>query len=309
MIRKSLNLPPLELWGGLECTVNRVENTFFDQIERSGHASRPSDLDLFAQLGLRALRYPILWERIAPNGLAKADWTWADERLNRLRELGIRPIVGLIHQGSGPQWTSLTDPAFAQHLADFARAVAERYPWLEDYTPVNEPLTTARFSGLYGHWYPHARHDLTFACALINQCRAVVLAMRAIRKVNPRARLVQTEDLGKTFSTPALAEQANFENERRWLSLDLLSGRLDRDHLLWSYLHLVGVKEADLDWFREHPCPPDIIGINYYLTSESFLDERLIRYPATSHGGNGLLAYADVEAVRMRAAGLAGPQT
>jgi dTDP-4-dehydrorhamnose reductase len=86
-------------------------------------------------------------------------------------------------------------------LAAFARAVAERYPWVEDYTPVNEPLTTARFCGLYGHWYPHARDVRLFARALLNQCRAVALAMRAIRLVNPRARLVQTEDLGRVHST------------------------------------------------------------------------------------------------------------
>ena len=39
-------------------------------------------------------------------------------------------------------------------LEDAAR-VAARYPWVLDWTPVNEPVTTARFSGLYGHWYPH----------------------------------------------------------------------------------------------------------------------------------------------------------
>src|SRR3712207_2719887 len=86
-----------------------------------------------------------------------ADWAWADERLGRLRELGITPIVGLVHHGSGPRHTSLIDPAFADGLAAFARAVAERYPWVAYYTPINEPLTTARFSGLYGHWYPHGR--------------------------------------------------------------------------------------------------------------------------------------------------------
>ena len=92
------------------------------------------------------------------------------------------------------------------------------------YTPVNEPLSTARFSGLYGHWYPHGRDSLTWARILLTECRAVVLAMRAIREVNPTAQLVQTEDLGKAYSTPALAYQAEFENERRWLSFDLLCG-------------------------------------------------------------------------------------
>ena len=62
----------------------------------------------------------------------------------------------------------------------------------ELYTPVNEPLTTARFSALYGHWYPHARDNLAFASALINELRATVLAMREIRAVNPCAQLLQT---------------------------------------------------------------------------------------------------------------------
>jgi dTDP-4-dehydrorhamnose reductase len=242
-----------------------------------------------------------------PEGVERADWAWPDQRLNRLRELGLRPIAGLVHHGSGPPHTSLVDPAFAKGLAVFARAVAERYPWLEDYTPVNEPLTTARFSGMYGHWYPHGTDALTFARALLNQCRAVVLAMRAIRTVNSCARLVQTEDMGKTWSTPRLAYQADFENERRWLSFDLLCGRVDRHHWMWQYLRWVGVAEDELRWFLDNPCPPDVLGINHYLTSERFLDERRERYPAHTHGENGRDTYADVEAVRVVAQGLAGP--
>src|SRR4051812_21725351 len=147
-----MSASPLEVWGGIEPTVNRVGDTYFNQLERSGHADRLSDLDRFAGLGLRALRYPVLWERTAPDGLLSADWTWPDKRLAHLRELGVRPIVGLVHHGSGPRSTSLVDPSFPTGLAGYARAVAERYPWVEDYTPVNEPLTTARFSGLYGVW-------------------------------------------------------------------------------------------------------------------------------------------------------------
>jgi dTDP-4-dehydrorhamnose reductase len=299
---------PLELWGGAECTVNRVGGKYFDQLERSAHAGRAEDLDLFASLGIRALRQPVLWERTAPEGLEDAHWTWADERLTRLRSLGLRPIVGLVHHGSGPRTTSLVDAAFPEKLARFARAVAERYPWVEDYTPVNEPLTTARFSGLYGHWYPHGRDPLTFARCLLAQCRAVVLSMRAVREVNPHARLMQTEDLGKTFSTRALNYQAEFENERRWLTFDLLCGRVGRAHPMWDYLTCIGVKESDLAWFISNACPPDIVGVNHYLTSERFLDERLERYPPHTHGGNGRHAYADVEAVRARAEGCAGPR-
>jgi hypothetical protein len=227
------NRAPLGLWAGAECTVNRVGDHYFDQTVWTGHQDRISDLDLFAGLGICRLRYPVLWERTAPRGLARADWSWADARLARLRELGVRPVVGLVHHGSGPRHTSLLKPSFAAGVARFARAVAERYPWVDSYTPINEPLTTARFSALYAHWYPHARDERSFVEALLNQCRAVVLAMRAIRFVNPAAQLIQTEDLGKTFSTPLLAYQAEFENQRRWLSFDILCGRLDRRHPFW----------------------------------------------------------------------------
>ncbi len=300
------NTEPLELWGGVECTVNRVGDRFFDQMERNGHAWRDDDLERFAALGLKALRYPLLWERLAPEYPLVTDWSWADRRLHRLRELGIRPIIGLVHHGSGPRRTHLLDPGFAEGLAGFARQVAERFPWVEDYTPVNEPLTTARFSALYGHWYPHAYDSRSFARAFFNQCQAVALSMRAVRAVNPAARLVQTEDLGKTFSTAALAEQAEFENQRRWLTFDLLGGHLNEKHPMWSYLREAGVSSEELGRFLDDPCPPDVLGINHYVTSERFLDERLDRYPAYAHAGNGERAYADMPAVRASAQGVSG---
>lgn len=289
--------PPLEVWGGIECTLNRVGDIYFDQLERNGHLNRLDDLERFAELGIRTIRYPVQWERIAPNGVERANWQWIDERLERLRTLGIKPIVGLVHHGSGPRHTSLIDASFAEGLAEFAQAVAERYPWVESYTPVNEPLTTARFSGLYGHWYPHGRDDRTFVRALLMQCRAIILAMQAIRRINPSARLVQTEDLGRAFSTPNLDYEATFENERRWLSFDLLSGRLNPDHALWNYMQRWSGGRTELEWFLDHHCPPDILGINHYLTSERFLDEHLEHYPTQYHAGNGQDVYADVDAV------------
>lgn len=290
-----VTLPSVELWGGLECTVNRVRDQYFNQLERNGHAQRDDDIDRFASLGIGAIRYPVLWERTAPDGLANADWRWPDRRLLALRQAGILPIAGLVHHGSGPRHTSLLDPAFATGLAAYAGAVAARYPWLTHYTPVNEPLTTARFSGLYGLWYPHKRDDRSFVQALLVQCRATVLAMRAIRQVNPAARLVQTDDLGKTYSTPEMAAVAGFYNERRWLAWDLLCGMVDPGHALWPYLADAGAAAADILWFRDNPCPPDIIGVNYYVTSERWLDHRPGRYPPHFCGGG---RFADIETAR-----------
>jgi dTDP-4-dehydrorhamnose reductase len=297
-----------ELWAGIECTVNRVGDRFSDQVERSGHAARIEDLELIANLGVRTVRYPILWERTAPDTPDQIDWSWADERIACLKRLRLKPIIGFMHHGSGPRYTSLLDPEFPEKLAAYAGNVARRYPWVTEYTPINEPLTTARFSCLYGYWYPHERDALMFARALLAQCRAIVLAMCAIRAVNPQARLIQTEDLGKTFSTRTLAYQAEFENERRWLSFDLLFGRILPGTRMWEYLLWLGIEASELKWFLENQTPPDLMGINHYITSERFLDERVNRYPADFHGGNGRDRYADVEAVRVCAEGVAGPK-
>lgn len=296
----------IELWAGAECTVNRVGERWFDQVCRTGHHEREDDMERLAALGVSRVRFPVVWERVAPQGLARADWSWTDARLSRLASLGIAPIVGLVHHGSGPAGTDLADPRFVDGLAAFAEAVARRYPWVRDFTPVNEPLTTARFGALYGHWYPHARNTSAFLQALLHQVQATGLAMQRIREVVPEARLVQTEDLGRVSSTPALEEQRRYEAVRRWLSLDLLTGRVDTDHPLRLHLEQHGVPAAELDALVERPCPPDVVGINYYLTSDRHLDERLELYPPCHHGGNGWQRYADVEAVRVGEVGIAG---
>lgn len=290
---------PLEVWGGLESTFARRGDHFRDQIVETGHRDRIEDLDRVAQLGITTLRYPILWETVAPEGAGKSDFAWHDGRLARLNELGVKPIAGLVHHGSGPRYTHLLDRNFARGLARHAAHVARRYPWIEQYTPVNEPLTTARFSCLYGHWYPHTRDYRDFLTALVNQCRATLLAMRAIRRVNPSAKLVQTEDFGRVFSTPALSYQADHENERRWLTFDLLFGRVDRHHPWWRIFRDHGIPQRHLIEFLDAEAQPDVIGINHYLTSERFLDERLDQYPAHLVGSNGSDLYADVEAVRV----------
>lgn len=291
----------MECWGGLECTVARIGDAYRDQVRETGHRDRMADLDLVAGLGIRTLRYPIVWETIAPERDGPSDFSWHDERLGRLRELGIAPIAGLVHHGSGPSYTDLLDPDFPRLAARHAARAARRYPWITRWTPVNEPLTTARFSCLYGHWYPHRRDEHAFLRALVNQCRAVLLSMRAIRRVVPAAELVQTEDLGRVFSTPALAYQAEYENERRWLSFDLLFGRVDRDHPWWQRFRDAGIGRRELDELGRGEGRPDIVGINHYLTTDRYLDERTDLYPAHLAGGNAYGAYADAEAVRIPA--------
>ncbi|HSV03291.1 MAG TPA: family 1 glycosylhydrolase [Phenylobacterium sp.] len=298
-------MQPLELWGGHECSVNRVGGVFHDQTIRSGHQHRIEDLERFAALGIQALRYPVLWERIAPQRPDKQDWAWTDRRLARIRALGLRPIAGLLHHGSGPKHTNLLDESFAEGFARFARAAAERYPWIAEWTPINEPLTTARFSALYGHWHPHLSDEPMFWAALLNEIDATRLAMREIRAVRPDARLIQTEDLGRTYATRPVADQANFDNTRRWMTWDLLAGLVTPEHPFWARLEGFGLGDR-LRAIADDPCPPDVIGLNHYLTSDRFLDHRIEAYPPERIGGNGDMAFVDVEAVRVALPGPGG---
>lgn len=301
---------PLEIWGGAEYTCNRVGDRYFDQLDLSGHARRLTDLRLFAELGISALRCGVLWERqcrelsSADQPPGESSWSEPDAYLEATRDAGIRPIVGLVHHGSGPPHTSLLDPEFAPLLAEYAGQVAARYPWVDAYTPVNEPNTTARFAGRYGLWYPHHASSHSYMRALLHQVKGVVLSMRAIRAVRSDAKLVQTDDLGGFRSTPELGATADLMNERRWLTYDLLYGSVDRDHPVYEHLRESGLDDADIFWFRDNPCPPDVVGVNYYVLSDRFLDHRLDLYPHHYRSAEG--PFADIEAVRVQQARVEG---
>ncbi len=288
-----------ELWGGLECTINRIGDTYRDQLTYANHYERVDDIEKIASLGIGKLRYPILWEHHQKEEGQKIHWTNTKRQLEKIRSFNMTPIAGLVHHGSGPLFTSILENDFGEKLAQYAGKVAAEFPWVEFYTPVNEPLTTARFSGLYGHWYPHHKSDESFCLIFLNQLKGIVLSMQAIRKVNPHAKLVQTEDLAKIHSTPRLAYQARFENNRRWLTYDVLCGKVNDEHPLWDYFLSNGIKEETLGFFIKNPCIPDIVGFNYYITSERFLDHKIENYPSCNYGGNGQHTYADVAAVRV----------
>ncbi|TIU73591.1 MAG: dTDP-4-dehydrorhamnose reductase, partial [Mesorhizobium sp.] len=85
----------LEIWGGVECSIVRLRERTRDQLRETGHFDRAGDLSLIAEMGIKTLRYPVLWELVEGDG--SSDWRWPDARLNELRRLGVRPIAGLVH--------------------------------------------------------------------------------------------------------------------------------------------------------------------------------------------------------------------
>jgi dTDP-4-dehydrorhamnose reductase len=287
---------PVEVWASPEPTVARIgADRWRDQLHETGHDVREDDVDLLAQLGVRATRYPVLWEKVAPLLPEARDYGWAARRLSALAGRGVEPIVTLLHHGSGPPYTSLVDPAFPMLFADYAAATARRFPWVTRWTPINEPLTTARFSTLYATWYPHTFFDhAAFGRAIVNEALAIAYASERIRDVIPGARFLLTEDLQSfTAADERVEAYVAHKRDRMFLSCELLQGRIVDGHPMHRYLVAdCGIAPAELKYFERSPQPPDVMGWNYYPNSERWLE-------SLADGGHRNLCVVDVAPERM----------
>ncbi len=268
-------LSVLEFWASPEPTIARIDaTTVRDQLAETGHDVRVDDAERIAALGVHASRTPVLWERVAPHDRDTRDFTEPQARLQRLRANGVEPIVTLLHHGSGPAYTDLLDPAFPELFADYAEAAARAFPWVQRWTPINEPLTTARFATLYGFWYPNMRDDRAFGRALVHEARAIQLAMSRIRSVIPEAQLIVTEDLQRfTAGDPAVEPYVAFLRERSLLGIELVAGRVGRGaHPLAEFLRTrCGVRSSDLRALVSGATMPDLVAFNHYPHSERYL--------------------------------------
>src|SRR5438128_2523172 len=105
-----------------------------DQLIECGHMERwKEDFQLVKELGLEYLRYgPPLYK--THMGADKFDWEFTDETFAELKKLEITPIADLCHFGV-PDWIGGFDnPDWPGLFANYARAFAERYPWVRLYT-------------------------------------------------------------------------------------------------------------------------------------------------------------------------------
>jgi beta-glucosidase len=71
-----------------------------DEYELTEHYEHyASDLELVTDVGARMLRWGVPWHRVA-SAPGNWDWSWVDRVMDRFGELGIRPIIDLLHSGS-----------------------------------------------------------------------------------------------------------------------------------------------------------------------------------------------------------------
>jgi beta-glucosidase/6-phospho-beta-glucosidase/beta-galactosidase len=248
-----------------------------DEYDLTGHYARwREDLDLFAELGLRSVRYGIPWHRVNPAS-GTWDFSWVDGPLERLLELGIQPVVDLVHYGL-PAWIegAYLNPDYDRFVSEYAARVAERYRGrIRAYTPLNEPRITGWYCGRLG-WWPPARRGLRgFVSVMLSVCRGIVRTVAVQRAIDPEIvhAHVDATDLYEA-ATEDLADEASRRQSIVFLALDLITGRVTADHELGSWLLAQGAARSDLDWFRANAIELDVVGINLYPL---FSRKRLVR--------------------------------
>jgi beta-glucosidase len=238
-----------------------------DEYELTGHYERwHADLGLMREIGVAAARYGIPWHRIQPRR-GVWEWDFVDRTIDRLLELGVEPIIDLVHYGL-PPWIegAYFHRDFPQLMAEYASRVAERLRGrVFSYTPLNEPRITAWYCGRLGWWPPHARGWRGFVRVMLAACRGIVETVHALRSVDPEILIahVDATDLYQT-KEPEFAAEAQHRQEIVFLALDLVSGRLRGEHALWNWLLKNGGTELDLQWFQDHAVDLPLVGLNLY---------------------------------------------
>ncbi len=240
-----------------------------DQMESCGHYEQwRTDFELLDEIGTNVLRYgpPIHRTWLAPG---RYDWEFSDLTFGELRRRGIIPIVDLCHFGV-PDWIGdFQNPDFPVLFAGYARDFAQRFPWVQLYTPVNEMYICAMFSGRHGWWNEQGTTDRTFVTALKHVTAANVLAMDAILEVRPDALFIQSESSEYFHAEePQAVRRTEIYNAERFLTLDLNYAR-PVNSTMYQYLLSNGMTEQEYQFFMntrlKHHC---ILGNDYYWTNE-----------------------------------------
>lgn len=270
-----------------------IEDTFVPQVEEGERAldeyeltehyeNWHADLGLAKDVGSEFMRWGIPWHRVNP-APGQWEWSWVDGVIARFDELGIRPIIDLLHYGT-PMWIEreFAHPDYPRYFEEYAARTAERYAaTVTDYTPVNEPMIHARFSGDLGYWPPklsgadgYNRVSVALADGFVRAQRAIadILGERAtFVHVDASALFVGDVDGGHR-------DLVELQRDQSFLVQDLVTGRVDEKHPMARRLRESGTTEQLLEWFRDNAVAPDVMGVNYYPRHSTQLMQEGVTY-------------------------------
>ncbi len=230
-----------------------------DTIAHSAHDARAeSDYRLLRACGMRTARDALRWHLIetAP-GIY--DWSSFRPMLRAADRAGVEVIWDLCHFGLPDHidaWAADTPERFAAFAAAAARVFRSETDAAPSWCPVNEMSYWAFAGGTRGHIHPLDRwRGAEWKRQL---ARMAVSAARAVREIDPRARLVHPDPvIHITAETPSQRDDAERHRALMFESWDMVGGR--RDHDLGG-----------------GPDCLDTVGVNFYANNQWFHHGRTI---------------------------------
>ena len=233
-----------------------------------------ADLDLMAELGLRAYRFSIAWPRVQPNGRGAPNsrgLDFYDRLVDGLLTRGIQPWVTLYHWDL-PQpledaggWA---EPAIVGRLGEYAGIVARRLgDRVGHVVTLNEPRTHALMGYGTGRHAPGRRGWTNALRASHHSHLAHAEAVRAIRAEAPAVRIGICHDVADLVAaslSPADAEAVRRHDGamHRWFLGPSFGRGYPADMLSWYGREgfLDGIDASEV--VRAEPI--DFLAVNYY---------------------------------------------
>jgi beta-glucosidase len=266
------------IWDTFSHTPGKVYRGDTGDIACDHYHRLEEDLDLMAQLGLRAYRFSVAWPRVQPGGSGPANQRGLDfyrRLVEGLRRRSIEPMLTLYHWDL-PQaleerggWTSReTSERFAEYAGLLYGELADSVSY---WITLNEPWVSSWMGHGYGIHAPGHADPAKALSAAHHLLLGHGLALRALRSVG-----TATNELGVTLNLhparPSRDRGADVEAARRVdgqanrLYLDpLFRGRYPEDlfsHYRERGVELPPVRDDDLEIIS---APVDFLGVNYYF--------------------------------------------
>lgn len=223
---------PTFFLSGFECSnfvwKDKVRRNLVAETGHDRHVAE--DYRILNSLGIAVAREGIPWP-LADRG-GQYDFSMLDPYIEAMNASKVSPIWDLCHYGYPDDLDPYSD-AFVARFAAYCRAAAEYViPKLRGphfFTPINE---ITFFSFCAGEWAWAAPYRCSKEDRLrlrLSLCRAAIAGVKAIREVDPEARMVHIDPLVRVVAPrdrPDQVEAARHETEvDTFLAWDIISGR------------------------------------------------------------------------------------
>ena len=223
---------PTFFLSGFECsTFLWKDGKRRDLVEETQHRRHAQeDYGILRELGIAVSREGIPWPLVERQG--GYDFSPIDPMIEAMNRARVLPVWDLCHYGY-PDGLDPFSADFAARFADYCRAAARhvvpRLPGPHFFTPINE-ITFFSFCG--GEWgwvapYRNSRQDrFRLRLAL---CEAAIAGVKAIREVEPGARMVNIDPLVQVVAPRDRPDQIEAARQETYvdtfLAWDILYGK------------------------------------------------------------------------------------